>query len=183
LEAKNEKIYKSLADECGGVYGTLEEAIAELGLPRLKVTRPVTSYKGMLDLGDPEKYQTAMSIDVERYPRTMVRRPATASSYVNQDATGGAASAQSSVTLRGDTDLVGVRSNRVYVVHDETEKGGKRVVDGEELARGYEYGRTAVHISETDQTVTTLETRAALEIVGFIQQANVYPPPNLVGSG
>jgi ATP-dependent DNA helicase 2 subunit 2 len=121
-----------------------------------------------------------MSIEVERYPRTMIRRPPTASSYVIQDAASGAASPQSSVTLRGDADLAGVRSNRVYVVDDETEKGGKRVVDAEELARGFEYGRTAVHISETDQTVTMLETKASLEIVGFIQRANVCLPPNLI---
>ena len=46
-------------------------------------------------------------------------------------------------------------------------------MDREELAKGYEYGRTAVHISETDQNITILETFAALDLVGFVQSDQV----------
>lgn len=169
-----------MTDDCDGVFGTLAQAIDELGIPRLKTTRPVHSYKGELTLGSKEQFpKTVMSIDVERYPRTAIRRPATASHFVQRtglvDAKG---STQSSATILPDADasepgahqntLTNVRSSRVYQVDDETAPGGKREVDREALAKGYEYGRTAVHISESDEGITKLETHGALELLGFI---------------
>ena len=176
-KAENEAILKSLTDDCDGVFGTLAQAIDELGIPRLKTTRPVHSYKGELTLGSKEQYpETVVCIDVERYPRTAIRRPATASQFVQRTET--AASVQSTATMLPDADplegdanlntLSNVRSNRIYHVDDETEAGGKREVNREDLAKGYEYGRTAVHISESDEGITKLETQGALEILGFI---------------
>ncbi|MCJ1432282.1 ATP-dependent DNA helicase II subunit 2 [Xylographa pallens] len=181
-KAENEAILKSLADSCDGVFGTLAQAIEELGIPRLKMTRPVNSYKDQLTLGDPEQYDTAMSIDVERFPRTMIRRPASASQYVHRtDLSNRQASVSSSATILPDVDALGgepsapntnglaaVRNARSYQVEDDTAPGGKRDVTRDELAKGYEYGRTAVHISESDESITSLDTKAALEIVGFI---------------
>ena len=122
-----------------------------------------------------------MCIDVERYPRTAIRRPATASQFVQPiETTNGHSSAQSWETVLPDADtedagssvhpnsLTAVRTSRTYQVDDEDNLGMKREVPREELARGFEYGRTAVHISESDEGVTKLETEAALEIVGFI---------------
>lgn len=139
------------------------------------------SYKGDLILGDPKQFDTAMSIDVERYPRTMIRRPATASSYVQHSDLGeGHRSAQSSVTVvaadsatLNSSGLTAVRNSRTYQVVDENAPGGKRDVDFADLAKGYEYGRTAVHISESDENVTRLETEACLDIIGFIPWDNV----------
>ena len=190
IKAKNEEVLKALVDGCTGVFGTLEQAIVELGQPRLKSTRPVTSYKGQLTLGDPEQYKSAMCIDVERYPRTMVARAPTASQFVhNSDLSNGQASTQSSATMLVDGDmleagqtaanpngLTSVRNARTYQVDDDDAPGGKRDVDREELAKGYEYGRTAVHISESDENVTKLETKAALEIIGFVPMAKVGTP-------
>lgn len=183
-QAKNEEVLKALVDGCNGIFGTLEQAIVELGQPRLKSTRPVTSYKGQLTLGDPEQYKSAMCIDVERYPRTMVARAPSASQFVhNSDLSNGHASTQSSATVRLDGDmleavqnpssLTSVKNARTYQVVDDDALGGKRDVDREELAKGYEYGRTAVHISESDENVTKLETKAALEIIGFVPMAKV----------
>ncbi|KAL8714138.1 MAG: hypothetical protein Q9220_001866 [cf. Caloplaca sp. 1 TL-2023] len=180
-KAQNEETLKRLADTCNGIFGTLQQAVEELGVPRLKSTRPVPSYKGQLTLGDPDAYDSAMCIDVERYPRTMVRRPLTASRYVQRiDHANG--SMQSSGTIAGDGDvnmpdadagdLTNVTNSRVYQVLDELAPGGKRDVSRDDLAKGYEYGRTAVHINETDESITNLETNAALEIVGFIPWTN-----------
>jgi ATP-dependent DNA helicase 2 subunit 2 len=69
--------------------------------------------------------------------------------------------------------LTSVKNARTYQVIDEEAPGGKRDVDREELAKGYEYGRTAVRISESDENVTKLETKAALEIIGFVPMAKV----------
>ena len=174
-------MYRSLTDSCNGALGTMAQAVEELGIPRLKTTKPVPSYKGQFTLGDRDNYDTAMCIDVERYPRTAVRRPATASQFVQRiETTNGHPSAQSSATVLPDADgedvastaqpntLAAVRNNRTYQVDDENNPGTKREVTREELARGFEYGRTAVHISESDEGVTKLETEVALEIIGFI---------------
>lgn len=190
-QAKNESIFRSLADDCGGVFGTLAQAIEELGIPRLKTTRPTPSYKDQLTLGDPEQYDTAMCIDVERYPRTAIRRSASASQYVQRaDLSNGLASISSSATVLHDADephgelsasdpngLTAVRNARTYQVDDDSAAGGKRDVTRDELAKGYEYGRTAVHISESDETITNLDTKAALEILGFIPWAKVSVNP------
>ena len=174
-------------EDCDGIFGTMQQAIEELGTPRLKTTRPVPSYKGQITLGDPEQYDSALCIDVERYPRVMVRRPLAASQYVQRaDLSNGQFSTQSSATVMPDADggdfgpnhpdgnsLAPVRSARTYQVTDEEAPGGKRDVNRDELAKGYEYGRTAVHISESDLNVTKIETQAGFEIIGFIPWSTV----------
>ena len=176
-------------EDCDGIFGTMQQAIEELGTPRLKTTRPVHSYKGQLTLGDPEHFDSALCIDVERYPRVMVRRPLSASQYVQRsDLSNGHASTQSSATIMPDADgadfgpgqpdgnnLTSVRNARTYQVLDEEAPGGKRDVSRDELAKGYEYGRTAVHISESDLNVTKLETQPGLEIIGFVPWSTVSP--------
>lgn len=139
------------------------------------------SYKGPLSLGDANEYDSAICIDVERYPRTAVRRPLTASQFVQRSDQPNIDSQSTGTVLQdGDTDmldagtndLTNVKSSRTYQVLDEEAPGGKRDVSRDDLAKGYEYGRTAVHISETDENVSRLETQAALEIIGFIPWAN-----------
>jgi ATP-dependent DNA helicase 2 subunit 2 len=82
----------------------------------------------------------------------------------------------------GFNNLAPVRNARTYRISDETAPGGKRDVDPGTLAKGYEYGRTAVHISESDLNVTRIETELGLSIVGFIPWVNVgktNSPPNI----
>lgn len=177
IQAKNEQTLKSFVDECDGIFGTLAEAIDQLQIPRLKETRPVPSFKGQLTLGDPENYEATLTIDVERYPCTMIAKAPTASSFVvRTDVSGSSAagpSAQSSNTIVGEdhpmTDLSAVRNQRVYQVEDQEEQGMKKNVEMDELERGYEYGRTAVHISESDMNVVKLETQQSLSIIGFVK--------------
>lgn len=183
----NEATFRALVEDCNGVFGTMQQAIEELGTPRLKTTRPVPSYKGQLTLGNPEQFDSALCIDVERYPRVMIRRPLAASQYVQRtDLSNGQVSTQSSATMMPDADggdpgptqpdgnsLTSVRNARTYQVIDEEAPGGKRDINREDLAKGYEYGRTAVHISESDLNVTKLETQPGLEIIGFVPWSNV----------
>lgn len=180
-QGKNEALLRDLAEGCDGVYGTLEQAVSEIDIPRVKPVRPVPTFKGFLQLGNPEEYDTAVRIPVERYFRTYPARPPPASSFVlRSDIAPGpdggepsAAAAPSGEPTKEGGNLTNVRPLRSYQISDESAPGGKVDVEREELAKGYEYGRTAVHISETDQNITTLETVAALELVGFVRSAQV----------
>ncbi|EEA20653.1 ATP-dependent DNA helicase yku80 [Talaromyces marneffei ATCC 18224] len=170
-KAENEALLRGLVEDCDGVYGTLAQAIAELDIPRVKVVRGVPSFRGDLRLGNPMQYDTALRIQVERYYRTYVAKPPSTSSFVVK--TGGDASQPSTQTLEAskdaDANLTSVRNVRTYHVDDPQVVGGKRELERDELAKGYEYGRTAVPISESDENITKLETMAALELIGFIQ--------------
>lgn len=153
-------------------------------MPRIKITKSQASFKGHLQLGNPEEYETAVRIPVERYYRTYVAKPPSASSYVlRADLAGGEGTAESSATATGTQEnqpedgsiLTSVRPLRTYQVVDESAPGGKIDVERDDLAKGYEYGRTAVHIDATDENITTLETFAGLELIGFIQSDRVCP--------
>ncbi|EED20154.1 Ku family DNA helicase, putative [Talaromyces stipitatus ATCC 10500] len=170
-KAENEALLRGLVEDCEGVYGTLAQAIQELDTPRVKVVRGIPSFRGDLRLGDPTRYDTALRIQVERYYRTYVAKPPSASSFVpGGDPSQPSASIQTLEAGKDlDANLTNVRFVRTYHVDDPTVAGGKRELEREELAKGYEYGRTAVHISESDENITKLETTAALELIGFIQ--------------
>ena len=152
-------------------------------VPRVKLTRPYKTYAGQLTLGDPEKYITAMCIDVERYFRTHRAAPASATSFVHKSNITNEEINESNIdidspldsTSGGEGGLAAVKTTRTYKVVDESAPGGKRDVDRDELARGYEYGRTAVHIAEADENVTKLETVQSYTIIGFIPCEKVRP--------
>ncbi|KAH6633693.1 ATP-dependent DNA helicase-like protein II [Boeremia exigua] len=174
-KAENEEVLKSFIDNCDGNFGTLAEAIEQLDIPRLKQTRPVPSYRGPLTLGDAAKYDATLTIDVERYPCTMLAKPPTASSFVVRGELGAAGpSDEPSNGIVGEdhpmSDLAAVRHQRGYQVEDPNEPGAKKNVDMEDLEKGFEYGRTAVHVAESDMNVIKLETSAAFEIIGFIRE-------------
>ena len=159
----------------------MAQAIAELGIPRIKKVAPVPSFRGKLTLGDPSSSEKAMHIDVERYPRTMIARAPSASSFVVRSVTANAdprTQTTATMTPGHDTatapsDLTALRNARTYQVPDAGAVGGKRDVDRDQLAKGYEYGRTAVHISPTDENITKLETHAGLEVMGFVVRSSV----------
>jgi ATP-dependent DNA helicase 2 subunit 2 len=178
-KADNERLLKSLTDACGedfGTFGTIAEAIAELDTPRLKQTKPYKSYDGPLVLGDPEEDPRALEINVERYFKTKRAAPPSASNVVVKTSHG----TQSTQTLEGDEmggveygdggEFAAVKNARTYKVNDPDAPGGKKDVEFESLAKGYEYGRTAVHISEAEFNITKLETTKSFSIVGFVQQ-------------
>ena len=162
---QNEEILKQLVDLSGGQFGTMQEAIDGLSRPELKSVRPTPTYRGQLRLGDPTQYDTALFIDVERYMKVSVRRPPTASAFVNRP--NGNAEADENDNLQSVNNIY------KYRVKGEQYEGGEKVLQREELARGYEYGRTAVSISESEQNITKYGTEAAYDILGFIPADNV----------
>ena len=174
MKSENEAVLKTLCEDCNGAFGTLAQAVDELGVPRVKGTRPVHSYKGFLTLGNPEEYETALSIGVERYPKVSQAKPPTSSKFVIRGDMSQPTQPSSATLSNGDgttnDGLAAVKNARTYQIEDGNAPGGKRDVEYDELAKGYEYGRTVVHISESDRNVTTYETTASLDIIGFVDK-------------
>lgn len=149
------------------------EAIDEIDTPRLKSVKPYKTYDGPLTLGDPKKLPSAMTINVERYFKTRVARPLGATTVtVRPDLASHSTQTLCSDEMEG-VELSDVKQQRTYTVNDPNAPNGKRPVDFETLAKGYEYGRTAVHISESEHNITKLETEKSFAIVGFIPRDRV----------
>lgn len=183
-QAENEKLLKRLVDSCdNATFANVAEAIETLAVPSVKQTRPFKGFAGQLTLGDPSKYETAMAIDVERYFRTHKAPAPSASSFVVRN---NLAPEEASQMPSKDEDdegmdgveyggggLAAVKQQRTYKVIDLDTPGGKKDVEKDDLAKGYEYGRTAVHISESDENVTKLETKMQLTVIGFVPREKV----------
>lgn len=165
-----------MIDKCdNGIYGTMAQAVEELSIPRIKPVRPFKSYDGMLTLGDPTKYETALSIHVERFFKTKRAAAPSTSTVVNQPDLFGpsqAFSGDGDVDM-GGTEFSGVKQMRNYWVNDPYAPGGKRDIPIEELEKGYQYGRTVVPFSESDYSVIKIETKKEFSILGFIPWSSV----------
>ncbi|KAI1816062.1 Ku70/Ku80 N-terminal alpha/beta domain-containing protein [Poronia punctata] len=184
LKKQNEQILRDLVEKCDGLFGTTAEAIAELDTPRVKPVKPYKTYDGLLTLGDPNQHEDALAINVERYFKTHKATILPASRVVmkkeNNDDNMNAVEDED-----GDGDPMegveptpnfsAVKDARTYKVNDPDAPGGKRDVNRDELARGYEYGRTAVHISEAEFNITKIETTKSFSIVGFVFQEKYEP--------
>lgn len=179
FKARNETILRSLVDKCNdGIFATMAEAIEALATPRVKLVRLVKKYDGPLTLGDPTFFDSAISINVERWPVTKVSRPDAASTVVlKSDATG----TQSTMTLDNDDGMQNysafnsVKQHRNYKVNDPTAPGGKRDVEFEDLAKGYTYGSTAVQVAEAEWHITKLDTTKDFSIIGFVSAEKIEP--------
>ena len=157
--------------------------------------RPIASYKGTLALGDSLHDDTALNIDVERYPRTFLARPISAHNFVSKvkpvglvegDAAVGPSSskppAKKALQTQGsgeddEAGMTAVKIERAYMVPDGDKAGGKKEVNREELDKGYMYGKSVVPISKTDEECVVMETSPAFEILGFVPKAGVSPLP------
>jgi ATP-dependent DNA helicase 2 subunit 2 len=162
---KNEMILRKLVDLSDGQFGTMQEAMDGLSRPAVKAVRPTPTYRGQLRLGDPTQYDTALYIDVERYMKVSVRRPPTASAHIIRP----------SATVGEDEnpELTGIHNLYKYKVKGDQYPDGVKILERDELAKGYEYGRTAVSIAESEQNITKYETESAYDILGFIPADNV----------
>jgi ATP-dependent DNA helicase 2 subunit 2 len=155
----------------------MAQLVSELGIPSLKVTRPVVTYKGTLTVGDPERYgEDAVRIEVQRWPCVALAKPQPMKTFAVKTDGGVESSAQSSATLQHDPmreELQPVKRDKTYQVNDPDGPGGKIDVEKNQLERCYEYGRTAVNISNDDMDVVKLDTEPCLDVVGFVDRAKV----------
>ncbi|KAK6510326.1 ATP-dependent DNA helicase II subunit 2 [Arthrobotrys conoides] len=165
-KAETEKALKQLCNQCDGMYGTLSEAIEEIQRPRTKKTRPIHSFRGRLSIGNESiNPRSTLLIDVERFPRTMVAKPPTASSF--------SVSPEQDIV---DGSLHKIRNTRTFQVEDGDAPGKAIDIDQEDMAKGYLYGRTIVPISAEDQEIVKFNTEASLKIVGFIPKSGFERP-------
>ncbi|OTA91557.1 hypothetical protein M434DRAFT_76053 [Hypoxylon sp. CO27-5] len=173
----NEGLLKELVDKCDGLYGTMAEAISELETPRIKPFRPYKTYEGELTLGNPQEHKDAMSISVERYFKTHKATIPPASRVVLSTEPGHSQAAEGGAMegVEHTSQFAAVKNARTYKVNDPEAPGGKRDVEFESLAKGFEYGRTAVHISESEYNITKIETTKSFTILGFIHQEKYEP--------
>lgn len=180
IKARNEKLLQQLCEQRGedhATFGTMAEAIDEMDTPRLKPVRPYRNYEGLLTLGNlgagEDGLPRSMSISVERYFKTHLAKPMSATTVVvRADET----APEPEPPEGGDMDGVefsAVHNARTYKVADPVAPGGKIDVQFEDLAKGYEYGRTAVHISESEHNITKLESEKSFTILGFLEWRKV----------
>ncbi|PKK48560.1 hypothetical protein CI102_6263 [Trichoderma harzianum] len=171
IKKQNEETLRKLVDGCGedSRFASIVEAIDDMNEPRAKSVKPYKAYDGFLTLGDPKNAPAVVEIHVERYFKTHLARPPTASTVVVKEEQAGASQEVEDENMDG-VELTAVKQARTYKVNDPDAPGGKRDVEFESLAKGYEYGRTAVHISESDHNVTKLETQKSFKIIGFVQK-------------
>lgn len=180
MQATNEDVLRKLVNKCNNaVYGTMAQAVEELAIPRIKPVRPFKAFDGPLTLGDPSKYESALSIHVERYFKTKRAAAPSASTVTSTPGFGGPSQAVDDGDVEMDgTGFFGVKQVRTYRVNDPDAPGGKKDVPFEDLEKGYQYGRTVVPMSESNWPVIKLETKKQFTILGFIPFSSVsYPPP------
>ena len=154
----------------------MAEVIASIDYPRVKKVRPVPSYRGVLTIGDPDKFDDALAIDVERYPRTKRATPASAAKYVPPKDMEKEIAGEGDMTIQGGS----VALQRTYKIKRD---GNEVEVEKEDLDKAYLYGRTIVNISDADLTVTKLQTDTELGIIGFVEKTGVSHPFLMVVDG
>jgi ATP-dependent DNA helicase 2 subunit 2 len=167
-----------MATQTGGSVVNIQDPISKLGTPNIKTVRPVCLYRGTLTLGYIDKLEHAtMKIDVQQWPCVMQAKPQQEKQFAGKPEVYADGTAQSSVTMQESGPLQDglsvIKRTRAYQVDDEDAPGGKRDVDKEQLEKGFEYGRTAVHVNEDDMDSVKLETRSGLEVVGFALREKV----------
>ncbi|KAK3948886.1 SPOC like C-terminal domain-containing protein [Pseudoneurospora amorphoporcata] len=182
-KAENERILKTLVDLCeNGVFGTMAQAVEELAIPRIKTVRPFKAYDGPLTLGDPQKYPSALSIQVERYFKTKRATPPSASNVAIPNGPS-QTQGRDDDTPMGGVDFQAVKQLRTYRVDDPKAAGGKKDVDMDDLAKAYQYGRTVVPFSTSEEDYVKYETTKSFTIIGFVPMSSCEPFLNMGETG
>lgn len=162
LQENNRYQLTQLCDTLGepSICASYEEAIYSLSIPRQKLVRPIKTFKGLLRLGNAEKFgvDRTLNISVEVYPCVRKALPPS-SSACSQDE---------------DGNLRAVKFVRDYFIDNPEEPDGKQEVDRENLSDGYKYGREIVTFNEEEKTMLRgTATEAGIEIIGFVSAKNV----------
>lgn len=166
-----------MCDTTDGIFATYAEVAESLNTPRIKPVRPVTTFRGSLTIGDPQKFANTIEISVERYPKTKQAKTPSASKFSVAAETHSVIAQASQVGTHGEggddeaRPTHQVLPSRTYKLQD-----GEELADNSQLEKGYAYGKTVVPISRADEDFLQFETTASLQILGFVDADTVRIP-------
>jgi ATP-dependent DNA helicase 2 subunit 2 len=132
-----------------------------LDLPKTKSTRPVTTFRGNLVLGDQSDQSCSLVIPIYIFNKTVEFKPPSASMW---NANG---ISDHSVT-RNTEYLYRNSGNDVNDVESLPEE-----VSRNELVKAYYYGRKLVPVYADDEKMWELKTAKCFEIIGFVSAKDV----------
>ncbi|KAG0044609.1 ATP-dependent DNA helicase II subunit 2 [Gryganskiella cystojenkinii] len=168
MQAQNEEFYKGLCNNTGGDVFSLNEAVELTSQFYTKKIKPTATYRGVLNLGDPENHpDAALSIPVHMFPSTMLARFPNAKKYSVLSE-----SAVLDELPEGRTGLVNLSRTYKLKVTADMASGDMDVDEAQEvpqdaLEKAYMYGKTIVPIRAVDIEAYKLRTAKSLTILGF----------------
>lgn len=178
-KAHNEKSLKRMCEETKDEnelprFATMEEVISAMANPRIKPVRPVTTFRGILSIGDEEKFGNSIQIAVERYPKTKQAKVPSASKFSTASETKSII-ASASQSYRSDQNGPGQAQATHQVIPSRTYKlqDGEELDDRSQLEKGYSYGKTIVPVTKADEDFLQFESKAGLQILGFLDSGAV----------
>ena len=168
-QAENEEFFKNLCEETSGNIFSLEEATEQLSEFHTKKVKPTATYRGTLDLGDPESHPDAsLSIPVHMYPATMLLKLPTAKKYSKLSESVSADELPDGHT--GNVNLSRAYKLKVTADMADGDTDGEDVeVPADSLEKAYMYGKTIVPIRAVDLEAYKLRTAKSLTILGFFK--------------
>lgn len=168
---------KRICNDCEGIFATFAEVAQSLVIPRVKPVRPVTTFRGILSIGDATRFSNTIQINVERYPKTKQGKVQPASKISAAAETRSvivqASQSQSNVSASHDEAMRSTHQvvpSRIYKLSD-----GVELADRSLLEKGYNYGRTIVPVSKADEDFLQFESKASLQVLGFLDAGSVSP--------
>lgn len=173
-KTNNERSLRKICEDTEGIFATFAEVVESMATPRIKTVRPVTTFKGILSIGNADTFTNAVQINVERYPKTkQAKAPAaTKFSLAAETRSVHMQASQKPEDDSGRDDFLGtthqVVPSRAYKLQDGQELAGRS-----QLEKGYSYGKTIVPISKADEDFLKFETQVGLQILGFLEAENV----------
>lgn len=182
IKINNERSLKRMCEETQDDnelprFATMAEVISAMENPRIKPVRPVTTFRGILSIGDEEKFGNSIQMAVERYPKTKQAKVPSASKFSTASETKSII-ASASQGYRSDQ----AQSEDIKATHQVVPSRTYKLQDGEELEdrsqleKGYSYGKTIVPVTKADEDFLQFESKAGLQILGFLDAGAVSDP-------
>ncbi|GBG79817.1 hypothetical protein CBR_g30081 [Chara braunii] len=148
---QNELLLRRLLKAAGGEIQTVESAASLMGSVKVKVVRPVTTYRGDLEISP------IMKIKVWVYKKSYLQRFPTLKPYSDHAP---AADTTASHTVTHSKEYVNKENPGV-------------VVPPEEVRKAYKYGPQIIPVDKEDEETLVLHSEKGVKVIGFTDAASV----------
>ncbi|KAK9322775.1 SPOC like C-terminal domain-containing protein [Lipomyces orientalis] len=159
--------------ELNAVLAPFAEVLRDLEIPHVRKVRSTNSYNGTLTIGDPNQFNDALVIPVERFAYVKKATPISSVAYTKPKGT-----VPTSPTRPTATRL-GRKVKYEITVSKESEDGKKeknvQEVEKGDLKKGYRYGASVVPLSAEEEDNLRFLTIASLDIIGFVPFETIGP--------